>query len=87
MLILRRRFCSTSSNIVVTSIINNVATIRMNDPKKLNGWTETMTTSLFEQMSKANQDSDVKVIILTGTDPYYCAGGKSILVSIYVSLV
>lgn len=47
----------------------------MNDPKKLNGWTEIMTNSLFKKMNDADQDDNVKVIIITGTDPYYCAGG------------
>jgi enoyl-CoA hydratase/carnithine racemase len=72
-----RRAFSTTSNIVVTTCKNNVATIRMNDPKKLNGWTEIMTNTLFKSMNDANQDDSVKVIILTGTDPYYCAGGEN----------
>lgn len=68
-----RRFCS-KSELVVTSTVNAVTTIRMNQPKKLNGWTSEMIESFFGAIRVADADPETKVIVLTGTDPYYCAG-------------
>jgi len=53
---------------------NGVATLRMNDPKKLNGWTGPMMMALREQFVELAADEDTKVAVLTGSDPYYCAG-------------
>mmetsp|Transcript_14671 Transcript_14671/g.22138 ORF Transcript_14671/g.22138 Transcript_14671/m.22138 type:complete len:268 (-) Transcript_14671:123-926(-) len=47
---------------------------RMNDPKKLNGWTEPMMRAVFDAIKHADSDDETKAVILTGTDPYYCAG-------------
>jgi Delta3-Delta2-enoyl-CoA isomerase len=68
-----RNFAS-KSDLVVTSTKNAVTTIRMNDPKKLNGWTTEMTDAFFGAIKAADVDAETKVIVLTGTDPYYCAG-------------
>jgi len=46
----------------------------MNDPKKLNGWTGPMMVTLRQLFSKYADDEKTKVLILTGADPYYCAG-------------
>jgi enoyl-CoA hydratase/carnithine racemase len=46
----------------------------MNDPKRLNGWTREMMDAIREAMNKAASDDRTKVLVLTGTDPYYCAG-------------
>jgi len=53
---------------------NNVTTLTMNDPKKLNGWTGPMMITLRHLLKECGTDNDTKVIILTGSDPYYCAG-------------
>jgi enoyl-CoA hydratase/carnithine racemase len=63
-----------SDNLIVSSTENHVRTLRMNNPKKLNGWTLSMMEALFEAMEDAGTDDDVEVLILTGTDPYYSAG-------------
>jgi len=53
---------------------NKVTTITMNDPKKLNGWTGPMMVTLRHLFNEHSKDADTKVIVLTGADPYYCAG-------------
>ena len=53
-----------SSSLVIKSIKNGVCTLRMNNPKKLNGWTGTMISELFEGMSSAAKDESVKVRLL-----------------------
>lgn len=63
-----------SEDLIVSSTENHVRTLRMNNPKKLNGWTLPMMEALFEAMEDARVDDDVGALILTGTDPYYSAG-------------
>lgn len=53
---------------------NGVATLTMNQPKKLNGWTGPMMLALKDALLRAANDDSTKVAILTGADPYYCAG-------------
>jgi enoyl-CoA hydratase/carnithine racemase len=53
---------------------DGVTTLTMNNPRKLNGWTMPMLMALRDAMEKAERDADTDVVILTGTDPYYCAG-------------
>ena len=46
----------------------------MNQPKKLNGWTGPMMQALKGAFLSAAEDQNTKVAVLTGADPYYCAG-------------
>eukprot|EP00941_MAST-03F_sp_MAST-3F-sp1_P001205 g1205.t1 len=46
----------------------------MNTPKRLNGWTQPMMAAIKENFAKAGSAPETKAIILTGADPYYCAG-------------
>jgi len=61
-------------NLILTSTVNKVTTLTMNDPKKLNGWTGPMMVTLRELFNKYANDENTKVLVLTGKDPYYCAG-------------
>ena len=46
----------------------------MNDPRRLNGWTEGMMRALQAAMLTAATDDDTKALILTGSGRYYSAG-------------
>lgn len=46
----------------------------MNTPGRLNGWTMEMMETLREAFRCAARDEQTRVLILTGADPYYCAG-------------
>src|SRR5690606_3499427 len=46
----------------------------MNDPRRLNGWTETMIAALQSALRREAADEETRALILTGSDPYYCAG-------------
>lgn len=61
-------------DLVLSKTVNNVTTLTMNDPKKLNGWTGPMMLTLRDRFRQHSEDSNTKVLILTGADPYYCAG-------------
>ncbi len=63
-----------SEELIVSSTQNRVRTLRMNLPRKLNGWTMAMMEALFEALDAAAADDEVGAVILTGTDPYYSAG-------------
>ncbi len=62
------------SDLVVTSTQNGVTTLTMNMPARLNGWTFEMMAALRSALDHAATDEATRVVILTGTDPYYCAG-------------
>lgn len=51
-----------------------VALVTMNSPKKYNAWTMGMLTALRGAFAKAEGDESIKAVVLTGSDPYYCAG-------------
>jgi len=61
-------------DLLLVSTKNHVATLTMNDPRRLNGWTEQMMRALQAALGKAAADDDVKAVILTGTGRYYSAG-------------
>lgn len=41
---------------------------------QLNGWTGPMMLTLRDLFEQFGKDEETKVAVLTGTDPYYCAG-------------
>ena len=51
-----------------------VTTLTMNRPASLNGWTLEMMDALRKALQTAAGDAETRVVVLTGTDPYYCAG-------------
>lgn len=62
------------ADLLLSADRNGVRTLTMNNPRRLNGWTAEMMTALRDGFAAAEADDAVKVLILTGTDPYYCAG-------------
>lgn len=64
----------SKDNLIARSSQDGVLTLRMNQPKRLNGWTMEMMEALKEGFRDAAGDPEVKALILTGTDPYYSAG-------------
>lgn len=62
------------SDLILTSTVDGVTTLTMNDPRRLNGWTEGMIAALKSALSGAATDEATRAVVLTGTDPYYSAG-------------
>lgn len=60
--------------LLLTDKRDGITTLTMNTPTRLNGWTMQMMDALKEAFIKAAQDDQTRVLILTGADPYYCAG-------------
>jgi len=61
-------------NLILTQKRDGVTTLTFNTPKRLNGWTMPMMDALKAAFIDAARDDETKVLILTGADPYYCAG-------------
>jgi enoyl-CoA hydratase/carnithine racemase len=65
---------SAEPNLILTSKLDGITTLTLNNPARLNGWTMDMMDALKTGFRKAAEDAKTKVLILTGADPYYCAG-------------
>ncbi len=63
-----------SRELVLFSTQNQVTTLTMNLPERLNGWTMSMIAALKAAFARAADDRSTRAVILTGADPYYCAG-------------
>lgn len=59
---------------ILTHKQDGVTTLTLNTPERLNGWTMEMMDALKEGCRAAAWDDETKVLVLTGADPYYCAG-------------
>ena len=63
------------------NVANRVATITLNRPDKLNAWTALMESEVRSHMENAEQDDQVRVIVLTGAGRGFCAGADMSLLS------
>jgi len=52
----------------------NILTITLNRPDKLNAFTGTMARELIDAFDRADADDDVRAIIVTGAGRAFCAG-------------
>jgi peroxisomal 3,2-trans-enoyl-CoA isomerase len=64
----------TDAQIITSLTKDGIFTLQMNRPKTLNAWTEKMMKELASHFTHATTDESIKVLILTGTGKYYCAG-------------
>src|SRR6476660_8505806 len=55
---------------------DGVATIRLNDPEKLNALTFQVYADLEKIFADLADDNSVKVVVLTGTGKGFCSGGS-----------
>jgi enoyl-CoA hydratase/carnithine racemase len=62
-------------------IAGGVATITLNRPDKLNAWTAIMEGEVRTAMEEAEQDANVRVIVLTGAGRGFCAGADMSLLN------
>jgi enoyl-CoA hydratase/carnithine racemase len=62
---------------VLVSIEDQIATITLNRPHRMNAWTGRMHTEYRWVLQELEQDSDVRVIIVTGSGRAFCVGADS----------
>lgn len=53
---------------------DNVLTITLNRPEQLNSFTVEMANELIDAFNRANDDDEVKAIVVTGAGKAFCAG-------------
>ncbi len=61
--------------VVLYEKIGQIAKITLNRPKALNAMNGELVSTLAARLDDAGQDSEVRVIILTGNGKGFCAGG------------
>jgi enoyl-CoA hydratase/carnithine racemase len=59
---------------IATDVSDRVLTITLNRPDRLNAWTPTMCSELLDAFDRADQDDEVRAVIMTGAGRAYCAG-------------
>lgn len=70
----RPRYPRAVTDLLLRERNGGVTTLTMNDPDRLNGWTMPMLDALGGALRDAADDPGTKVVVLTGTGRYYCAG-------------
>ncbi|MEQ1498699.1 MAG: enoyl-CoA hydratase-related protein [Novosphingobium sp.] len=56
------------------AVADHIATITFNRPERLNTISSAMLDELTRTLVRANEDRDVRVVVLTGTGRAFCAG-------------
>ena len=62
------------SDELLAETVAGVLTIRFNRPDKRNALTLAMREQFAARLLDADSDADVSVVVITGTDPAFCAG-------------
>lgn len=60
---------------LIYEVEENIATLTMNRPERLNALGDTLRTDLHDAITTASADPDVRAIILTGAGRGFCSGG------------
>lgn len=55
-------------------VADRIATITLNRPEARNGYTATMADELADALDRADADTDVRVVVLTGAGKDFCVG-------------
>jgi enoyl-CoA hydratase/carnithine racemase/RimJ/RimL family protein N-acetyltransferase len=59
---------------ILTDLTDQVLTITLNRPDRLNAWTQTMFGELMDAFDRADADDEVRAVIVTGAGRAFCAG-------------
>src|SRR3954462_6286850 len=62
------------TDVVLTDVSDRIGTVTMNRPEARNALNADLRSTLPKVLKAMDDDEDVDVIILTGTDPAFCAG-------------
>ncbi len=59
---------------IATVVKDNILTLTLNRPDKLNAFTGTMMNEMIDVFTRANSDDEVRAIVVTGAGRAFCAG-------------
>ena len=65
---------NTDVDEVLYDVSDHIATITLNAPERMNTISRVMLGALTERLVEANEDVDVRVVVLTGNGRAFCAG-------------
>src|SRR5438105_2184283 len=63
-----------SEQVVLTDVSDRIGTVTMNRPEARNALSAELRSALPRALRAMDDDDGVDVVILTGTDPAFCAG-------------
>lgn len=63
-----------STEATLYDIDNGAAWITLNRPENRNALSAVLVSELYDHLGAANDDPNVRCIVITGTDPAFCAG-------------
>jgi 2-(1,2-epoxy-1,2-dihydrophenyl)acetyl-CoA isomerase len=63
-----------SYSTILTELTDDILTITLNRPERLNAWTYQMSADLVDAITKANADDAVIAMVVTGAGRGFCAG-------------
>ncbi len=61
-------------NTLIYEVEDNVLTLTLNRPERLNAFTREMQTEMIDALDRADADDEVRAIIVTGAGRGFCAG-------------
>ena len=59
---------------IIYKVADNIATLTLHRPDKLNAFTGVMMAEMIDAFDKADADDDVRVVVVTGAGRAFCAG-------------
>ena len=59
---------------ISTTLKDNILTLTLNRPEKLNAFTRVMMNEMIDVFERANADDEVRAIVVTGAGRAFCAG-------------
>jgi enoyl-CoA hydratase len=65
---------AAGDGVLIVDQVDRVAVITMNRPQARNALNKELQDALVAEVQRAESDDDVDVIVLTGSDPAFCAG-------------
>ena len=70
-----RRLATAREPLILSEVDGDgIRTVTLNNPAKYNGWNEPMLRGVATAFGDAAADEATRAVVLTGADPYYCAG-------------
>lgn len=61
-------------SVILTDVADGIATVTLNRPERRNALSGELIRALRDTMAAVDADDTVSAIVLTGTDPAFCAG-------------
>ncbi|MGG1679506.1 enoyl-CoA hydratase/isomerase family protein [Neobacillus sp. NRS-1170] len=59
---------------IIVETVDGVRTLTLNRPERLNAVNNTLSNEIIQAISEASADDEVRVIVITGRGPGFCAG-------------